>query len=185
MYIIAGKYKKQQLAVPKTDKVRPTTSMARETLFNICQNQIEGSRFLDVFAGSGAMGLEALSRGASTVTFIDNNRASIAAIKENIKKLKVEQEAKVLQLDVFKSLELLSRYLETFDLIYVDPPYGENFSTLVVEFLDSHPLLAKNGSLFVEDTKFEQPPIKNLVLHGERRLGKGHLYEYRFVSRDV
>jgi 16S rRNA (guanine966-N2)-methyltransferase len=178
MHIIGGRFKKRVLVSPKTERVRPTTSQLREALFNICQLTIEGASFLDLFAGSGAMGLEALSRGAKQVTFVENNRDALAAIKKNIASLQVEEQCTVFSLDIFKALQRLDAQKQRFDLIYADPPYGEGLGTSILEFLDRHPLLATNGSLFIEESLLHPPPLQHLKLRGERKIGNTHLYEY-------
>jgi 16S rRNA (guanine966-N2)-methyltransferase len=182
MHIIGGKFKKRALVAPKTEKVRPTTSQLREAFFNICQLTIDGARFCDLFAGSGAMGLEALSRGAAHATFVENNRLALAAIKKNIAALQVEQQTTVLHLDTFRALQLLYGKREKFDLIYADPPYGEGLSLLLLDFLDSHPLLTNSGSLFIEECALHAPSLKNLKLRGQRKVGRAHLYEWRRVK---
>lgn len=178
MHIIGGKFKRRPLIAPKSEKVRPTTSQLREALFNICQLTIEGARFLDLFAGSGAMGLEALSRGATHATFVDLNRLSIAAIKKNIAALHVESQSRVFLLPALKAAQLLCKQNEVFDLIYADPPYGEGFSQIILEFIDSHPLLAPGGSLFIEDAHLHLPPLHTLKLQDQRTVGRAHLYEF-------
>lgn len=179
MYIISGKYKKRALVAPKSDLVRPTTSQLREAVFNICQLNIEGARFLDLFAGSGAMGLEALSRGAEHATFVESNRQALEAIKKNIQALGVEKQTTLISLDVFKALEKFAQREKLFDVIYVDPPYGKGLSEPVLTFLDTHPLLNPDGSLFIEDADLKEPPLTHLRLHSERSIGRARLHEYR------
>lgn len=178
IYIVGGKFKKRALVAPKTDRVRPTTSQLRETLFNICQQMIEGAEFLDIFAGSGAMGLEALSRGASHVTFVEKNAAALSAIKKNIQTLQVHKETTLYSCDVFKALQQLHERQKKFDLIYADPPYGEGFTAPLLEFLDRHSLLREEGALFIEDALVEVPPLKNLVLYNQRKAGRAQLYAF-------
>lgn len=179
LYIIGGKYKKRSLVAPKSDIVRPTTSQVREAVFNICQLSIEGARFLDLFAGSGAMGLEALSRGAVHATFVEQNRVALAAIKQNIQILHVEEQTSVLKQDVFIALQNLADQEKTYDVIYVDPPYGKGLSGPVLTFLDTHPLLTPGSSLFIEDADLKLPYLTHLTLHSERSVGRAHLYEFR------
>ena len=179
MYIIGGKFKRRALLAPKSDKVRPTTSQLRETLFNICQHSIEGARFLDLFAGSGAMGLEALSRGAAHAVFVDNNRLSLSIIKKNIETLGVERQTSIYGCDALKGLQKLHTQNEQFDLIYVDPPYGAGWGRSVLEFLDSHPLLAAGGSLFIEESDLQEPPLTRLKRVDERRVGRAFLHHYK------
>ncbi|MBI3900752.1 MAG: 16S rRNA (guanine(966)-N(2))-methyltransferase RsmD, partial [Chlamydiia bacterium] len=156
-------------------EVRPTTGQLREALFNICQLYVEGARFLDLFAGSGAMGLEALSRGAAHATFVDNHRPALQAIRHNIASLKVEKETTVLTIDVFKALKLLAEQEATFEIIYADPPYGKTLSAPVLEFIDKSSLLTQGGLLFIEDSSLNPPPLEHLHLKNERRAGRAIL----------
>ena len=183
--IIGGKYKKRTLATPKSEKVRPTTAQLRETLFNICQHTTPGARFLDLFAGSGAMGLEALSRGALHATFVECDRSALAAIKKNIATLHVEQMTTVYSLDVSKALQHLHDKNESFDLIYIDPPYGQGLGAHVLDFSDRHHLLASGGSIFIEDSELHEPTLQQLRLFRQKKVGRGYLYEYRIISTDV
>lgn len=183
MQIIGGKHKKRRLVGPKGDATRPSASMLRETLFNLCQWEIEGAEFLDLFAGAGAVGLEALSRGAKFSTFVEKNRQAIKTIESNIAALKEEANALILCMDVFAALAFLEKKQASFDLIFADPPYGEGLSEQVLQWVDAHPaLLKKEGSLFLEDTK--QGPVftpTHLALVSERRCGRAYLRHYRKV----
>lgn len=173
--IIAGKFKGRILKIPKSSRTRPTQGMLREAIFNICQNEIEGALFLDLFAGSGAMGLEALSRGAARATFVEQNRQAIACIKENIKTLQVENQAALIPADVSLALTLLAKQKTQFDLIYIDPPYESPFDLAPVI-----PLILANGSLFLErrhtPNQHEKPAeAPGLILKGTRRFGSALL----------
>ncbi|MEI6243088.1 MAG: 16S rRNA (guanine(966)-N(2))-methyltransferase RsmD, partial [Chlamydiota bacterium] len=121
--IIGGLFKSRQIKAPKTSFVRPTSSSLRESVFNICQNRIEGANFLDLFGGSGAMGLEALSRKAAHVTFVDNSKEAVSVIEENIRALGVQDFTKVFLGDVFTILKRLGKSGTVFDIVYIDPPY--------------------------------------------------------------
>src|SRR5262249_40855980 len=107
MRIISGIYKNRILASPKGLTTRPTSEKLRGALFNICQSYVEGAVFLDLFAGSGAMGIEALSRGAASSTFIDDDRESIRCIKANLESFHIQAQAHVLKGDVFESVDKL------------------------------------------------------------------------------
>lgn len=179
MQIIGGKHKRRKLYAPKTTLVRPTSSQLRETVFNICQQQIEGARFLDLFAGSGAMGLEALSRGAEHATFVERGSPALAAIKRNIALLDEEAHSTVIAGDVLARIPFLE---EAFDLIYVDPPYGIGLGAQVLAAIDAHSLLAEGGTVFIEDSTFEEPSLKNLALKQKRQVGRATLFEY--VNRE-
>lgn len=190
MHIISGKFKNQKLIVPKGDIVRPTSARLRESLFNICQGYVEEALFLDVFAGSGAMGFEALSRGAKHVTFIDLAKESISAIETNGKNLGVTRQFDVWCGDALIQLEKLEKRAKQFDLIYVDPPYDAftmianekvTFSTLILKKINDGTLLKDGGELFIEDSKDSIPGVElltHLKLKSSRKLGRSFLQQY-------
>lgn len=171
MRIIAGKFKGRNLKTPKSSSTRPTQEVLRGAVFNICQNQIEGSSFLDLFAGSGAMGLEAISRGASFAAFVEQNRGAIGCIKENIASLQVESMTKVIPTNVQRAIEILVGQI--FDIIYIDPPYDLNLDfTAVVQ------LVAPQGIVFLEERyESNRKPtiISGLSLKEARRFGSSVL----------
>lgn len=183
--IIAGLYRGHRLLTPKGKQTRPTSNRLRESLFNICQHKIEGSHFLDLFAGSGAIGLEALSRGASSATLIDSHKDAITCIHANIAKLHLN--AEVLPGDIFLMLHLLEKKKKLFDIIYVDPPYNTPipksntlYSSAVIQWIDSHQILAPNGLLFIEESlSFSPPPVHTLQCLGSRRIGQSLLQQYQ------
>lgn len=175
LQIIGGKHKKRKLIAPKSPLVRPTASQLRETVFNICQQQIEGARFLDLFAGSGAMGLEALSRGAAEATFVERGRLSLTAIKHNIQLLGEEEHTTVIPGDVFTVLPHLHG---PFDLIYVDPPYGKGLGSQVLDAIDALPILAEGGIILIEDAALEEPSLTRLELKHKRQVGRATLFTY-------
>jgi 16S rRNA (guanine(966)-N(2))-methyltransferase RsmD len=131
--IIAGKYRGRNLKSPPDGKTRPTSDRLRETLFNILSPRIgEETRFLDLCAGSGAVGIEALSRGAGRATFVDISRKNCGLIEENLDHLKIpEERTEVFQSDAEK---FLSRSAETFDIVYYDPPYAEDYLDVLRKF---------------------------------------------------
>lgn len=178
--IIGGKFKGQMLKTPSSASTRPTQGMLREALFNICQNYIEGARFLDLFAGSGAIGFEALSRGAASVTLVEQNRTAISCLKENIQKLKVEPQTTLLALPAQRALTMLGKQSGLFDLVYIDPPYD----TPIHPFLDGlEAILAPDARVFVEERhspKSKQVPYVPLFLHliDSRRFGIALIHQY-------
>lgn len=173
--IIGGKYKSRKLISPKSPLVRPTLALTRSAVFNICQQKIQGARFLDLYAGSGAMGLEALSRGASHATFIEKAGPSLSVIRQNIALLKEEAHTTVIGSDVIKALPTLKG---SFDLIYIDPPYGKGLGAEALDAIDRYPLLAEEGILFIEEATVEELPLKRLFLKTKRRFGRATLFEY-------
>lgn len=155
--------------------------MLREAFFNIVQNYIEGVLFLDLFAGSGAMGLEALSRGAAQAVFVEKSKEAKQAILQNIKSLALEEHSLILQGDVFRMLEKLQREGQSFDIIFADAPYadGEEVSVRLAKVLDDSPLLKKGGMLFIEDacSHLSANDLKNLKVVSERRFGHSYLHQ--------
>lgn len=189
MFIIAGLYRRQRLITPKGDQTRPTANRLREALFNICQHKIEGARFLDLFAGSGAMGLEAISREAQFATFIDSHKEAIQCIESNIAHLRVQDKTQILRGEVFTMLKRLEQQKQTFDVIYADPPYRtpapnstQFYSAQIIQWIDTHALLAPNGLLFVEEDFNFQPQVDHLgtlEFIDSRRMGHAALQQYR------
>jgi len=123
MRVIGGRAKGVKLAVPGGG-TRPTADRVREALFNIISDRLEGARVLDVFAGSGALGIEALSRGAASCVFVENAPAALEAIRQNLERARLGEAAKVVKLDATRSTRKLARPGEAFDVIFVDAPYA-------------------------------------------------------------
>lgn len=180
MHIIGGQFKNTPLIAPEGLLTRPTSSRIRETLFNICQNEIENARFLDLFAGSGAMGIEALSRGASHVTFIDQSLQAIQTIRKNLSRLYSSPDdfSQILKGD---ALSLFFRLQSQFDMIYVDPPYKLFENTPILETLQDAPPLRKGGSLFIEEVT-PSSPSSYFILKSQRKIGKAFLSH--FIKKD-
>jgi len=153
MRIIAGKYRGRNLKSPPSLATRPTSDRLRETLFNILAPRIEGARFLDLCAGSGAVGIEALSLGAAHVTFVDRSRKMYALIETNLKLLKVGDDET--EASSREALDFLKRNIklaeEPFDLIFFDPPYAIDYGE-VLDYLGAKAegLLASGGAVIVE-----------------------------------
>lgn len=179
MRITGGTFKNQTLKSPKGEQTRPTSERLRETIFNIAQGYVEEKTFLDLYAGSGAVGIEAISRGASFATFIEIDRKALHALQENIKKLELEDRTKVFAGDV---LALLKRLKEkSFDLIFIDPPYEKGFQEKTLQLIDEFGLLAKEGLIFVEESVNNEltfPKYSTFQLRKKRKVGSTFLYEF-------
>ena len=154
MRIIAGKYRGRNLSSPPSLAVRPTSDRLRETLFNIIAPRIEGTRFLDLCAGSGAVGIEALSRGARHVTFVDRSRRMCSLIKANLDLCRIEEdEREVVQSDAHDYLRrvLGQGSFDSWDLVFFDPPYADDYLPILETFgTQASTLLAETGLLVVE-----------------------------------
>jgi len=183
MHIIAGEFRRRKIATPKGQTTRPTSSRLRESVFNICQNCIEQSSFLDLCAGSGAMGLEALSRGASFCVFVDNNLNALHAISENIEAFGIKKQTKVIYKEAIAALKLLVQEKFVFDLCYIDPPYhDQELFAEILTFLDQHPeLFSKEATLFIEsglNSIVEETKLTHYRLESKRTVSDSILYTF-------
>ena len=150
MRVIAGKARHIQLKTIETMDTRPTTDRIKETLFNMLGNNIYETRFLDLFSGSGGIGIEALSRGATEAVFVENNSKAAMCIKENLQKTKLEADAKVMVSDVFAAIDTLHRENKPFDYIFMDPPYNMELERRVLEKLKGTSLVDEYTTIIVE-----------------------------------
>lgn len=149
MRIIAGRARSLPLkTVPGMD-TRPTTDRIKETLFNIISGQLPQADFLDLFAGSGGIGLEAISRGAASAVFVEQNRKAAACIQENIAFTRSGQESTLLCMDVFAALRKLEQS-RRFDIIFMDPPYNKLLERQVLEYLADSSLISEETLIIVE-----------------------------------
>ncbi len=155
MRIIAGKFKGRALITMKDKSIRPTTDRVKESIFNLLQGVVEDARVLDLFAGSGALGIEALSRGACSVTFADRSNDSIDTINTNLKK--VSGKINVIRKDFLSTIDYLSARKEKFDLIFLDPPYKQGLDKIAIEKLDEAGILAEDGIIVVERSREDEP----------------------------
>ena len=164
MRIIAGEYRSRPLSAPKGMSTRPTLDQTREALFNILQGRTDGARFLDLYAGSGAVALEAVSRGASLAVMCDQSRAACACIRQNIRNLGCEDRVRLLEMPDARAMELLRRDGERFDLIYLDPPYVMELTGVLAQLVEAR-LLDEGGLVIAEhDAKHSPAAPKGMVL---------------------
>lgn len=152
MHIIAGRYKQRRLTAPEGQDTRPTLGRTKESLFSMLFGRVEGARVLDLFAGSGALGLEALSRGAEFAVLSDAAQPAIRAIRANVAALKTEERTRVIKGDWRQTLRGLSDDGEMFDLIFIDPPYAME-AVPVLSMVSSCHLLGQNGIMVWEHTR--------------------------------
>lgn len=171
--IIAGSLRSRIITVPDESHVRPTPNRIRETLFNWLRDDIAGARCLDVFAGSGALGFEALSRGAKSVTFIENDNRTLKNIKQNSETLNITA-AEFIQAEALTWLKKTTQ--TTFDIIFLDPPYADNLIAPCLELLIASQLLAPGAKIYIEDnlplTDIVFPQSLTLLHHKKA----GHVY---------
>ncbi len=143
MRVIAGKYRGRNLFSPKDQAVRPTTDRIKENVFNLLQTRVPGSEFLDLFGGSGAMTIEALSRGAARAVIVDYDRESVKLIKKNFSALGIGKEGQILEVDYHAAAQTL--FGRSFDIVFLDPPYHADFYENVLTTLSEYRLLKEGG----------------------------------------
>lgn len=159
--IIGGEWRGRKLRFPDAPNLRPTPDRVRETIFNWLATMINGAHCLDLFAGSGALGLEALSRGASFITFVDNNKKVTQDLKRNLDLLNANEKAKVYSMDGVKFLsheKLLKTETKKYNLVFLDPPYHLDYMQKVVPLLEQNDWLAEDALLYLEIEKRQSLP---------------------------
>lgn len=181
--MIAGKAKGRRLRVPKKKGVRPTSDYLREALFDILGPSIRGVRVLDLYAGSGAVGIEALSRGSDEVVFLEQDPACLRVLRANLQGTGLGP-GQVLTGDVLRILPRLARQRGEFDIIFVDPPYGTGLARRTLEVLASGDLLPPQGIIVIEHFAKELLPerIGSLSRTRERAHGQSVLSFYGKTS---
>ena len=178
MRIIAGEWRGRPLAAPPGDGTRPTADRTRETLFSMLVSRLgsfEELRVADLFAGSGALGLEALSRGAAHATFVENDRAALTVLKANIAKCKADFDTAVLA----QPMQAIGRAPAPFDLLLLDPPYGEGHALPALARLLEYGWVAPHALVSVETGKGEELSPPGFVLDTVRAHGKARLHLLR------
>lgn len=184
MRVISGKARGTKLNSLEGMETRPTLDRVKESLFNIIQNDIENSVFLDLFSGSGAIGIEAASRNAKKVVLCDKSKDAIKVIESNVKKTHLEDKIEIYNLD-FK--DLLNKINEKFDIIYIDPPYKTEFAFQAIKLIIDNKLVNDNSKIIVETdipTEIEKS-IKNLNIEiiDKRKYGRASILFLKYVNR--
>ena len=174
MRVIAGKYRSQPLASPKGRDTRPTSDRLRETLFNVIAPHIQGAIFADLFAGTGAVGIEALSRGAGHVYFAENAKIPLQTLRHNLDRLQIRDQAIVESAGAMPLLRRLVKEEIHLDLIFLDPPYKDQLAyETVLRFLAEQPILHVDAIVVVEHSRRYSLPNLNIQLQPYRRIEQG------------
>lgn len=160
MRVIAGTAKGRPLRTVKGREIRPTSDRVKETLFNILMPRVSGSRFLDLFAGSGGVGIEALSRGAGSALFVELLTPHLRVIEANLAATGLSDQAEVIRRDARAAITDLARRGRRFDLIFVDPPYGQGLVDETLILIESHDLLSAEGWVVCEHHKKDLVPAQ-------------------------
>ncbi len=173
MRIIGGESKGRAIRLPRGCRIRPTTDRVKGALFNIL-GSLEGTSFLDLFAGCGNVGLEALSRGAQSLVFVEKDLRLIETIRENLRLFGFEGRAEVIAADAEEGIRRLRKRGELFDLLFADPPYEEGFITHIVTCLAQGELLTENGVVILQHSQrepMEESVVAELEISDQRRYG--------------
>lgn len=157
MRVIAGKARRLPLVSPEGKDTRPTTDRIKETLFNILQDDVPGCEFLDLFSGSGGIGIEAISRGAKHATFVEFAKEALVCIRANLNKTKLSEQATVLPIEVTYAISKLEKQGKVFDIVYADPPYRKGFEAKILSLL-ANSKIVKTGSLVIVESSLETAP---------------------------
>lgn len=185
MRIIGGNAKGRRLKVPKGQTVRPTSGRVKEALFNILPHDLSGIKLLDLFAGTGNVSIEALSRGAAEAILIDSSAESGKVIRENLRRVQFTDRTRVWIVPVSRAIRLLARRSESFDMIFLDPPYRRNWVETCLEMIARGNLLRRSGTLIVEHSTHEQPKPEYglLMLQDQRTYGDTLLSFFKHTAK--
>lgn len=178
MRIVAGKYGSRPLKTLSGDATRPTSDKVKGAVFSSLGGRFVGGRFLDYYSGSGAMALEAISRGMDQAVCVDQSHAACRIIRENIQTLGVQDQCMVLQQDIFHAIDQLT---EPFDLVYIDPPYARQRNEELIKELDRMHLIKGQGILVVESADGDDLPdtINDIYKYKEKKYRNTKITYYR------
>ncbi|MCH9630112.1 MAG: hypothetical protein S4CHLAM37_01050 [Chlamydiia bacterium] len=192
LQITGGIFKGRRIQTIASNATRPTTEILRQAVFNKLQHVVEDAVFLDLYAGSGSMGIEALSRGAKKSVFVEMQRNTSNVIKKNIKTLELEEFSEVFVMDACRAIDHLIKKEYCFDLVYIDPPYGDAKSEKksamaimnILKAIDSSSLLNAGGKILLEFTSYfdeeeavnEKATLENLKWLQSKKYGRSTLY---------
>ena len=172
--VIGGELRGRKLVTVPGQETRPTADRVRESIFNILGALIQGAHVLDLFAGTGAMGIEALSRGARFVVFADDHRAALMALKKNTKACSLEGRASTIKWNILDDLDFIRNHTPAFDLVFIDPPYNKGMIRQALSNLEVSQCLANDARLVVEHSPLEAipPDLPEFKMTDQRRYGK-------------
>lgn len=186
MRVIAGQYRGIPLQAVPGKTTRPTTDKVKEALFSMIGPFFDGGTCLDLYAGTGALGIEAISRGVHTAIFIDIDAKAIATIKHNVHKLKVNDQAEIYKNDAERALSALAQRAIRFDLVFIDPPYAKQKNERILRTLCSNFLLVENGIVVVEHdcSLAVDSPHEELIKWKQKQFGDTALTVFRYKENN-
>jgi 16S rRNA (guanine966-N2)-methyltransferase len=187
MRISAGEHRGRRLQSVKGNITRPTSDLLRQAVFNVLGDRIHDARVLDLCAGTGSVGLEALSRGAATATFVERNRRAVGTLRANLTRLRLTSRARVIAGDVLVTLKRFGTAAERFDCVFLDPPYGEPLAVRCIELLADGAILGENGILITQAFHKTLLPdqVGNLRRMWRRRYGESSLAGYTKETQEA
>jgi 16S rRNA (guanine(966)-N(2))-methyltransferase RsmD len=187
MKIIAGALKGQRLVTPRGHRTRPTADQVRIALMDTLMPHLAGARFLDLFAGAGGVGLEAVSRGAGRAVFVESDTAALDALRRNIAALRVQAQARAVRGDVVRGLGMLAAQGERFDLVFLDPPYGTGLLEATLARLGEGAVTAPSAIVIAQHFTKQPPPdaVGILGAFRARRFGETTLTFFRAGAYDA
>ncbi|MCK4390166.1 MAG: 16S rRNA (guanine(966)-N(2))-methyltransferase RsmD [Desulfobacterales bacterium] len=183
MRVIGGALRGKRLHPLRGLTIRPTSDYLRESIFNILGSRVEDAVVLDLFAGTGSLGIEALSRGAATAVFVDKDSRSIKLLTQNISACCLEARSTILKRDIMRGLRFLKSTERAFDLVFIDPPYDKGFVGRTMQLLDRAEVTSDGVSIVVEHSRRETLPeeVARFILSDQRHHGKILVSFYRPV----
>ena len=179
MRVISGSLKGRKIKGYDIEGTRPTMDRVKLSLFGSIQDYIQGACVLDLFAGSGNLGIEAISNGAKRCFFVDNNHRCIKVIHENIKEFKIEDKSTSIEMDYCKALEILKDKGEVFDLIFVDPPYKEHILLDILKIVRDNQFLSDNGLIILEYNYEYDSEVDGYTLLKKKKYGDKFISIYQ------
>ena len=185
MRIIAGKARGRKLIPPATMETRPTLDRVKEAMFNTIQNHILDAVVIDVFAGTGSLGLECASRGAAEVYLIDKSPATFPLLKQNVENLRFEDCSYPLNMDSYEALRALAKKVKVFDIIFIDPPYCKEMIPEAMKIIKEHKLLKEEGIIVTKIDSIEEiyEGYEDIVLTKSKKYGNTTVCYYRVDSK--
>ena len=178
MQVIAGSLKGRPLKTPKGQNTRPTIGKVKKAVFDICRTHLHGCHFLDLFAGSGQMGIEALSRSGAFACFVERDKQALNCLYKNLEILDITEHAQVMPTSVERAIPKLIQQDLCFDLIYLDPPYGTPVTKKVLQLLDKSTLFHPETRIFLEESSgFTPVKLERLEFKQTRNYGETGLFE--------
>ncbi len=187
MRVIAGSFRGRKLETVDDRTVRPTSDRVKESLFNIISEYIVDSQFLDLFAGSGAIGIEALSRGSANVSFIDSSNDSLKVLKQNLSTLHIEDKIEIYHADYKTAIEKFKLKNIKFNIIFIDPPYSKGMAQDALALIEEAEILSQDGIIAIEHNEKDDMPQSEtkLFLFKQKKYGSTKLSFYTYYKSAI